>query len=172
MQMRPFSVTKGLVMQPSELAYALIMKFEFDGDVPPLEAYWDKWGGVWTIGWGHTRTAKQGMKITLDQAKELLHQDVEATAKAINDYVRVGITQEMFDALTSFTFNVGARAFQVSSLLRFLNQGDIQGAADEFLRWTFSGHPKVKLQGLVARREAERDLFLAGSPRITSKEAH
>lgn len=158
-------------MQPSELAYALIMKFEFDGDVPPLKAYWDKWGGVWTIGWGHTKTAKKDMVITLDEAKELLHQDVESTAKAVNEFVRVGITQDMFDALVSFTFNVGIRAFQVSSLLRFLNQGDIQGASDEFLRWTFSGNPKTKLQGLVDRREAERALFLQDA-RITNKEVH
>lgn len=158
-------------MQPSEIAYALIMKFEFDGEIPPLEAYWDKWGGVWTIGWGHTKTAKKGMIITLDQAIQLLHDDVKHASNAINHFVRVGITQNMFDALISFTFNVGDRSLQVSTLLALLNKGDIEGAADEFLKWTFSGHPKVKLQGLVSRREAERNLFLQDA-KIIDRESH
>ncbi len=158
-------------MLPSETAYALIMKFEVGEKEPPLTAYWDKFGGVWTIGYGHTRTAKKGMVITLDEAEDLLIKDVSDAVDAVNAYVRVGITQGMFDALVSFTFNVGARSLQVSTLLRYLNEGDIECAANEFLRWTFAGSPKKKVQGLINRRTAERDIFLQDA-RITSKEAH
>jgi len=147
-------------MQPSKKAYDLIMKFEFDGKVPPLEAYWDKYGGVWTIGWGHTKTAHKGMTVTLFGAERLLIQDVRDSVKAVNDLVKVYITQNMFDALVSFTFNVGSGALQNSTLLKLLNAGDIVGAANQLLRWTFAG--QQKLNGLVRRREAERALFLEG----------
>lgn len=157
-------------MDASEVAFALIMHFE--KEIPPLTAYWDELGGVWTIGWGHTRTAKKGMVITLDDAKALLISDVGIVVPAINEVLKVGITQNMFDALVSFTFNVGTHAFMHSTLLRMLNEGNIEGAANEFLRWTFSGKEKTKVQGLINRREAERNLFLAGLPRLTSKEAH
>jgi lysozyme len=147
-------------MQASKRAYEIIMKFEYDGKVPPLTAYWDKYGSVWTIGWGHTRTAKQGMEITLFQAERLLIRDVKSSVDAVNKYVKVYITQNMFDALVSFTFNVGSGALARSTLIRRLNAGDIEGAANEFLRWVYAGGEVLK--GLVRRREAERNLFLDG----------
>lgn len=147
-------------MQPSKRAYDIIMRFEYDGKIPPLTAYWDKYGNVWTIGWGHTRTAKKDMTVTLFGAERLLIEDVREAVKAVNDAVKVYITQNMFDALVSFTFNVGSGALHKSTLIKRLNGGDIAGAANEFLRWRYAGG--VQLKGLVRRREAERNLFLEG----------
>jgi hypothetical protein len=72
----------------------------------------------------------------------------------VSRLVKVGLTQGQFDALVSFTYNLGARSLSTSTLLRKLNAGDYAGAADEFLRWNKAGG-KV-LNGLTRRREAER----------------
>jgi len=147
-------------MQPSKQAYDIIKEFEYDGPIPPLKAYWDKYGAVWTIGWGHTRTAKRDMVITLTDAERLLIEDVRNAVQSVNNFVKTQLTQSMFDALVSFTFNVGSGALQTSTLLKLLNSGDIKGAAAELLRWTFAG--KQRLNGLVRRRLAEQNLFLKG----------
>lgn len=117
--------------------------------------------GVWTIGYGHTSTARPGMTISPTQAEELLRQDVERFEAAVERLVRVPLTQSEFDALVSFTFNVGEGALRSSTLLRLLHAGSIQAAADQFLRWTHAGGRE--LAGLVRRREAERALFLSPS---------
>ena len=115
--------------------------------------------GVWTIGYGHTATAKQGMTITQAKAVELLKSDLARFEASVNAYVKVPINQNQFDALVSFSFNVGSGALKSSTLLRKLNARDYNGAAEEFKRWNKAGG-KV-LAGLVKRREAERALFLA-----------
>lgn len=124
-----------------------------------LEAYLPTPNDVWTIGYGHTHTTKQGMKITEAQAEALLRKDIAWVEKAINKFVVVPLTQNQFDALASFVFNVGEGAFSKSTLLRLLNSGDYEGAANQFLRWN-----KQKgriLKGLTKRREEERKLFLS-----------
>ena len=73
--------------------------------------------------------------------------------------VKVPISQQMFDALVSFAYNVGAANMAASTLVRKLNAGDINGAAAEFDRWVFSGG--ARLAGLTKRRDAERALFLS-----------
>ncbi len=116
--------------------------------------------GVLTIGYGHTGTdVKTAMKIDISQANALLSKDVERFEKSVNDLVRVPMTQGMFDALVGFAFNLGAGSLKGSTLLAKLNANDSQGAADEFLRWN-KANGKV-LDGLTARRESERELFLA-----------
>ncbi len=116
--------------------------------------------GVLTIGYGHTGAdVKTGMKIDISQANALLSKDVERFEKSVNDLVRVPMTQGMFDALVGFAFNLGAGSLKGSTLLAKLNANDSQGAADEFLRWN-KANGKV-LDGLTARRESERELFLA-----------
>jgi lysozyme len=116
--------------------------------------------GKLTIGYGHTGPdVKAGMTITKDQANQLLIQDTKKFADAVNEMVTVPITQNMFDALVSFTYNLGPQNLRDSTLLKKLNAGDKQGAADEFLKWNKS-NGKV-LDGLTARRESERELFLA-----------
>ena len=124
-----------------------------------LEAYLPTPNDVWTIGYGHTHTAKQGMKITEAQAEELLRKDVAWAEEAVNKSVVVPLTQNQFDALVSFTFNVGAGAMDSSTLLRLLNSGDYNGAANQFLRW--NKQKGVALKGLTKRREEERKLFLS-----------
>jgi len=114
--------------------------------------------GVPTIGYGSTRGVKMGDEITRAQATELLMADIERFEDAVRRAVEVTLNQHEFDALVSFAFNVGAGALQRSTLLRKLNAGDRQGAADELLRWTRGGG-RV-LPGLVRRREDERALFL------------
>lgn len=124
-----------------------------------LEAYLPTPNDVWTIGYGHTHTTKQGMRITEAQAEALLRKDIAWVEEAVNKFVVVPLTQNQFDALASFVFNVGEGAFSKSTLLRLLNSGDYEGAANQFLRWN-----KQKgriLKGLTKRREEERKLFLS-----------
>jgi lysozyme len=120
--------------------------------------------GVATIGYGSTMYA-DGRKVTLkdaaiteSQALELLANTLDKYEKAVNDYVKVPLTQNEFDALVSFTYNLGAGNLLSSTLLKKLNAGDKAGAANQFEVWNKAGG-KV-LQGLVTRRAAEKALFL------------
>ncbi|ARS54313.1 lysozyme [Kushneria konosiri] len=123
-----------------------------------LTAYRDS-VGVPTIGYGHTLNVKMGDVITASRAESLLQSDLRRFEAAVNRMVVVEINQNQFDALVSLCFNVGNAAIKSSTLLRLLNAGDYLGAADQFPRWVYAGG--VKLNGLVKRRAAERDLFLA-----------
>ena len=114
--------------------------------------------GVWTIGYGHTKTAKAGQLITADEAHQLLIQDVIDHEAHIKRLVRVPLLQQEFDALSSWVFNLGGGALAGSTLLRKLNAGDYAGAANELTRWDKAGG-KV-LTGLTIRRNAERDLWV------------
>lgn len=128
-----------------------------------LTAYQDS-VGVWTIGYGHTSGVYQGMTITEEEAIAFLRQDLktaENTENAVNSNVTYGINQNQFDALVSFTFNVGTGNFTSSTLLKKLNAGDVNGAANEFDRWIYAGGQV--LEGLVRRRAAEKQMFLSGS---------
>jgi len=116
--------------------------------------------GAWTIGYGHTKTAKPGMVITEKEAERLLRWDLDWAEEAVRNGVKVDITQPQFDALVSFTYNVGAGAFRSSTLLRKLNAGDHEGAAQEFKRWNKGGGRVI--QGLVNRRADEERLFRSG----------
>lgn len=127
-----------------------------------LTAYADP-VGVLTIGYGHTSAAgapqvTPGMKITQAGADAILRQDLAKFEKYVTDAVKVPLNQNEFDALVSFTFNLGPGNLRSSTLLKKLNAGDRAGAADEFLKWTKAGGKT--LPGLVKRREAERALFL------------
>lgn len=123
-----------------------------------LTAYKPTPNDVWTIGWGHTLGVTEGMVIDQNQAEQFFQQDVSEAENAVNQYVKVGLTQHQFDALVSFTFNEGVGAFRSSTLLRKLNAGDYQGAANEFPRWNKQG--SKTLQGLVNRRADEMAYFL------------
>jgi|SRR6185312_1173404 lysozyme len=121
-----------------------------------LAAYLDS-VGVPTIGYGHTHGVAMGMTCTQEQAEQWLQQDVQVAVQAVNNLVTVPLTQQQFDALVDFTFNLGSGALQHSTLLRLLNSGNYQGAAGEFEKWDKAGG-KV-LPGLLRRRQAERDMF-------------
>ena len=129
---------------------------QFEGQ--RLTAYQDI-VGVWTIGYGHTGPdVKPGLNITQQQAEQLLINDLARFARDVNDLVTVQINQNQFDALVSFAYNLGVGALQKSTLLRLLNAGSYQPAADEFPRWNRAGGNVVA--GLTRRRAAERQLFL------------
>jgi lysozyme len=108
-----------------------------------------------------TREAKALLYINLDQAKELLARDTNQTALFINSVTPVELTQNQFDALCSFVFNIGQGDYATSTLLKKLKAGDIAGAAAEFGRWKYGAVDGVKkvMPGLITRRAAESALF-------------
>ncbi len=113
--------------------------------------------GVWTIGFGHTKSTYKGMMISHLDAEGLLQNDLRVYEESINKIVKVPLTQNQFDALVSFAFNVGIGALSNSTLLRLLNQGKTAEASKQFSRWVHAGG-KV-LPGLVNRRKDEFILF-------------
>lgn len=125
-----------------------------------LEAYLCP-AGVWTIGYGHTETAKKGMKISQAEADRLLVYDLSRFIEAVEDSVKVTLNDNQFAALVSFAFNVGAGAFKKSTLLKKLNNGDYSSAPSELARWNKVGG-KVSA-GLTNRRAAEAGLWVKGS---------
>lgn len=128
-----------------------------------LKAYPDPGTGwlPWTIGYGSTVGVTQAMVITEAQAELMLAADLVRFERAVERLVQVPLTQGQFDALVSFTYNVGEGNFTKSTLLRKLNAGDTAGAAEQFARWV-NAAGKV-LPGLVKRRAAERALFKGAS---------
>ena len=123
-----------------------------------LRAYQDSIG-VWTIGVGHTSGVKEGDEIDDAEADRLLREDLVWVEKCIANSVSVALTQNQYDALCSWIFNLGCSSFRKSTLLSYLNQGEDDLAAKEFLKWNRAGG-KV-LAGLTNRREAESELFLS-----------
>lgn len=122
-----------------------------------LSAYQDS-VGVWTIGYGATRTVVAGMSITVDQAERMLQNDISRFEPGLDTLVKVSLNQHQWDALMSFVYNLGAGSLASSTLLKMLNAGDYAGAADQFLRWNKAGGNV--LAGLTTRRTAERKMFL------------
>lgn len=136
-----------------------------------LKVYNDS-AGLPTIGVGHLLTKSElssgkinidGVAVvyanglTNDQVLALLAQDVKPAEQSVNNGVKVSLNQNQFDALVSFTFNVGGGAFSSSTLLKVLNQGQYDQVPDQLRRWTKSGGRTV--QGLVNRRENEIKLW-------------
>lgn len=129
-----------------------------------LTAYRDA-VGVLTIGFGHTSAAGKptvvsGMKITQQEAEEILVRDLVKYEAAVQKALTRSPTQAQFDAAVSLCFNIGPGAFSTSTFVRKFNAGDIKGAADAILLFNKAGG-KV-LPGLVKRREDERKMFLSG----------
>ena len=116
--------------------------------------------GVWTLGYGHTEGVKEGNTCTAEEAASWLVEDIESRQKVLAHYVNKPVTEGQFIALTSLAFNVGVQNVVKSKLLRKLNMGDYDGAADEFLDFDLANGKKVP--GLTRRREAESDLFFQG----------
>lgn len=115
--------------------------------------------GIATIGFGHTAGVDMDMRITQDQADSFLHDDLQEFCGYVNRYVKVPLTQNQFDAMVSFTYNLGPGTLWHSRLLADVNHSDFENAADEFLKYDHSGGARVL--GLTRRRTAERDLFVA-----------
>lgn len=133
---------------------------EFEGC--RLEAYRDI-ANVLTIGYGHTGPdVYAGQSITKAEAEKLLLKDLETFERGVSNLVKVPINQHQFDALVSFSFNVGLGALGSSTLLDLLNKNSsVSIVAAEFLRWNkVDGKP---IEGLTRRRTAEKQLFLQQS---------
>ncbi len=118
--------------------------------------------GKLTVGFGHVIQPGESFinGISLPEAYRILTQDLKAAEKAVSDLVKTKLTQEQFDALVDFVFNLGVGAFANSTLLKLLNKSDYVGAAGQFQRWSYVG--KKKLPGLETRRRFEEILFRSG----------
>jgi lysozyme len=124
-----------------------------------LVAYPDS-GGIWTCGWGHTgRDVVKGTTCTPGSAEIWFLADVKEAVDAVNSLVKVELKQIQFDALVSFTFNDGVEALKSSTLLTLVNQGQIEYAGAELLKWV---HVRGAVnKGLMKRRTLESALFLS-----------
>jgi lysozyme len=154
-------------MEMSEHGLALLKQWEgFE-----LQEYKDS-AGLPTIGVGHLITSSEqasgeividGLPVTYadgltdQQALDLLSQDVKPAEQTVNNGVTVALDQNQFDALVSFTFNIGGGNFKSSTLLKVLNQGQYDQVPDQLQRWNKAGGKVV--QGLVNRRENEIKLW-------------
>ena len=118
--------------------------------------------GVLTIGFGRTKNVTEDQHITSDEAEALLKEDLAAVEKVISEKFPK-LTQPMFDAIVSFSFNLGTAWTKGSGLAEALKAEDYSLASAQFLRWVYAGGKIQK--GLINRRSAERDLFIQGYTR-------
>ena len=116
----------------------------------------------WTVGYGHTSSARHGMSVTEGDAERLLREDVRPLETVLADTVRAPLNQNEHDALVSLIFNIGEENWRKSTVLRKLNAGDKLAAAQAFEMWTKArvNGELVALDGLMRRRAAEKSLFL------------
>lgn len=128
-----------------------------------LEAYLCP-AGVWTIGYGHTRTARPGMKITVEEAERLLVEDLRPFERFVQREVKVPLNDWQFGALVSWVFNVGPGAAARSTLLRKLNEGDYAAVPAELMKWNKVRNPQTGVlepsRGLTNRRAAEAGMWV------------
>jgi lysozyme len=139
-------------MNISQEGISLIKKFEGC----ELEAYKCA-AGVWTIGYGHTKDVKEGDSILKEDAESMLMHELQEYCNDVDIAVKVDLKQNEFDALVSWTYNLGLTNLNSSTMLRVLNEGKHDEVPAQIKRWNkASGQVK---QGLVRRREAEALMF-------------
>lgn len=130
--------------------------------------------GIWTVGYGRALTnhngaflrGEQGKKaaynlygnLTVEDAEEMLREDLDLFSEGVSRLLKVDVTDNQFSALVSLAYNIGLGNLRNSTVIKRLNAGDTQGAAEAILWWN-KASGKV-LRGLQARREAEKLLFL------------
>jgi lysozyme len=136
----------------SEEGISLIKKFEGC----ELRSYQDA-VDVWTIGYGHTKDVTPGQMITKEEAEEMLIEELTEYCAYVETAVEVPLHQNQFDALVSWTYNLGPTNLNSSTLLKVLNKAEYEDVPAQIKRWNKAGG-KV-LEGLVRRREAEALLF-------------
>ena len=139
-------------MKISQEGLALIKKFEG----LELEAYKCA-AGVWTIGYGHTKGVEEGQTITKERAEELLIEELAEYENHVLSAVNNQLDQCMFDAMVSWTYNLGPSNLRSSTLLKVLNNADYDAVPEQIKRWN-KANGKI-LEGLIRRREAEALLF-------------
>lgn len=143
-------------MKISDKGIALIKSFEGC----KLTAYPDPGtgGDPWTIGYGHTGPeVVPGLVIDQVDADAYLKNDVQNFEDCVESALFIEVTQDQFDALVCFAYNVGCKALSGSTLIKLMNNGDADAAAAQFAKWNKAGGRVMA--GLTRRREAERDLF-------------
>ena len=122
--------------------------------------------GRWTIGWGHCKGVKSGMRATVEECEQFLQEDLNEAGNVVTRLVHVPLTQHQFDALASFIFNLGQGNFSQSTLLKKLNQGLYDEIPEQLMRWNKARVDGVltPLKGLTRRRTAEAALFSMDVP--------
>ncbi len=141
-------------METSEIGKNLIKNFEG----LRLHAYKCPSGRL-TIGYGHTAGVKENDVISAGIAEVFLETDIKNCEIVLKKYVKVPLTQNQFDALISFIFNIGQGFFASSTLLKLINNKKYIDASNQFERWVHDSNGKP-LEGLKRRRKAEKELFL------------
>lgn len=139
-------------------SYELAMPFVKAEETLRLKAYKCP-KGVWTIGWGHTGGVKEGDACTKAQADAWIRSDLQSAQERLAKHIKVSVSESQFIALLSLAYNMGAQGVvdKCPKMLRALNAGDYETAADEFLDVTNGG-----LVGLVSRRRREAELMRQG----------
>ena len=141
--------------QTTQAGIAIIKRFEGFKAVTYMDS-----GGKATIGFGHLLKPPEAfLSISQQEAEELLIKDLYTAERAVLRLTRVLLTDNQFDALVSFTFNLGSGSYQRSTLRAMLNRGEYENCATEFPKWSKCGGKTIK--GLLRRRLTERDLFLS-----------
>ena len=118
--------------------------------------------GRWTVGYGHTLTAREGASVSEKDAEALLLYDLISVAHSVNEHTYTPLNQNQFDALVCFAFNIGLDNFLRSGVLRRINEGSLLQAACAMEMWRkadFEGE-RIVIDALVRRRAAEKTLFL------------
>lgn len=117
--------------------------------------------GVPTNCWGHTgKDIIMTKTYTYAECKAILDKDLAIVASQVNPVIKVPVPEATLGAIYSFVYNVGIGNFRTSTMLRLINQGDIAGACQQLMRWTYAGGKQWK--GLMTRREVEREVCLWG----------
>lgn len=123
--------------------------------------------GIWTVCYGSTgaHVVPGGVR-TDEECMTLLRKDAQRFEAAVNRCTPAPKNQNQYDAMVSFSFNIGENAYCNSTFARKFNAGDVAGAAEEFPRWSYATvqGQRVRVQGLLNRRVAERALFLTPVP--------
>jgi lysozyme len=140
----------------SEDGLRLIRRFEGFSALPYVCP-----GGYLTVGYGHVVKNPDAFRqpITEDEATQILAVDIQAAEKAVLRLITVPLTDGQFDALVSFTFNLGSGALQRSTLRRKVNREEHHDVPAEFMKWVWAGGRKLK--GLAKRRAAETYFYRA-----------
>lgn len=124
--------------------------------LPRKELWSEGYDGLWTIGFGCTVGVYEGLVWSRAKADKMFAAEVAKHVAAVEKLIKVPVNDNQFGAIVSLSYNLGPGGFP--TLLKRLNEGDYQGAADAFLMYNKAGGVPVK--GLTRRRRAERDLFL------------